>query len=48
MNFYKVDPVTAMGLKGRSPSIRQVRVKAMLHPALTAASSATCSESINS
>ena len=33
MNFYKVDPVTAMGLKGRSPSIRQVRVKAMLHPA---------------
>ena len=33
MNFYKVDPVTAMGVKGRSPSIRQVRVKAMLHPA---------------
>src|SRR5215217_4815129 len=33
MNFYKVDPVTDMGLKGRSPVIRQVRVKAMLDPA---------------
>src|SRR5215204_6516456 len=33
MSFYKVDPVTAMGLKGRSPLMRQVRVKAMLHPA---------------
>ena len=34
MNFYKVDPVTDMGLKGRSPVIRQVRVKAMLDPLL--------------
>ena len=25
MSFYKVDPVTDMGLKGRSPLIRQVR-----------------------
>src|SRR5215211_4379820 len=33
MNFYKVDPVTDMGLKGRSPLIRRVRVKSMLHPA---------------
>src|SRR5215208_6890188 len=33
MNFYKVDPVTDMGLKGKSPVIRQVRVKAMLDPA---------------
>jgi pimeloyl-ACP methyl ester carboxylesterase len=30
MSFYKVDPVTDMGLKGRSPVIRQVRVKATL------------------
>ena len=33
MNFYKVDPLIDMGLKGRSPLIRQVRVKAMLDPA---------------
>ena len=33
MNFYKVDPVTDMGLKGKGPVIRQVRVKAMLDPA---------------
>lgn len=33
MNFYKVDPVAAMRLKGKSPVIRQVRVRAMLEPA---------------
>jgi hypothetical protein len=33
MNFYKVDPVAGMGLVGRSPIVRQVRVKAMLDPA---------------
>ena len=33
MNFYKVDPVIDMGIKGKSPLIRQVRVKAMLDPA---------------
>lgn len=33
MNFYKIDPVAAMRLKGRSPAIRQVRVRAMLEPA---------------
>ena len=40
MNFYKVDPVIDMGIKGKSPLIRQVRVKAMLDPARTAASRA--------
>jgi hypothetical protein len=33
MNFYKADPLAEMGLKGRSPVIRQVRVKAMIDPA---------------
>lgn len=33
MNFYKADPVAEMGLKGRSPVLRQVRVKAMIDPA---------------
>jgi len=33
MNFYKVDPVAGMGVAGRSPVLRQVRVRAMLDPA---------------
>ena len=33
MNFYKADPIACMGLSGRSPIIRQVRVRAMLEPA---------------
>jgi hypothetical protein len=33
MNFYKVDPVVDMGITGKSPLIRQVRVKAMLDSA---------------
>jgi hypothetical protein len=33
MNFYKADPVAGMGVKGRSPVIRQVRVRAMIDPA---------------
>src|SRR5215203_4066145 len=33
MSFYKIDPVTDMGLKGRSPLTRRVRVKSMLDPA---------------
>lgn len=33
MNFYKVDPLAEMRLKGVSPTIRQVRVRAMLEPA---------------
>ena len=34
MNFYKVDPVIDIGIKGKSPVICQVRVKAMLDPAV--------------
>jgi hypothetical protein len=33
MNFYKVDPVAGMGVEGKSPVLRQVRIKAMLDPA---------------
>jgi hypothetical protein len=33
MNFYKADPLAEMGLKGRNPVLRQVRVKAMVDPA---------------
>jgi len=32
MNFYKVDPVAGMGVEGKSPVLRQVRIKAMLDP----------------
>ena len=33
MNFYKVDPVAVMGVSGKSPVIRQVRIRAMLDAA---------------
>src|SRR3954465_12292445 len=33
MNFYKVDPVAGMGVAGKSPGLRQVRIKAVLDPA---------------
>jgi hypothetical protein len=33
MNFYKSDPVAALGLPGRGPLVRVVRISRMLHPA---------------
>ena len=33
MNFYKSDPIAALGLPGRSPTVRVVRISRMLQPA---------------